>query len=148
MKLIFPLNIDRATDCFCFFYHWPKWGASITLATIHTQGNTIYSLLKWISVTESGISVSAHQTIFKILYSLNTMRTRLFSNCISAWWVKCFNDFILLLSHSVHNKSEPMPEQHLFWFTKSRSLNSRRDAYMRYLEQNLPLGLCFVWGIS
>lgn len=75
-------------------------------------------------LSELGISVSPHQTVFKTLYSLNAMRTRLFSNCISAWWVKCFNDFILLLSHSVHNKSERMPEQYLFWFTKAIHLTA------------------------
>lgn len=87
---------------------------------------------------------------FKALHSLNAMRMRVFSNYISAWWLKCFNDFILFLSLlSVYTKkSESMPEQYLFCFTKSHSLNSRRDTYMRYLEQNLPLGLCFVWGIS
>jgi len=116
---------------FCWFCISDQNGAKIfTLVIIHTWGNTIYFCSNWLSITESGISVSHPQTIFKTLYSLNVIRTKLFSNCISAWWVKCFNDSLLLLSHSVHNKSESMPEQYLFWFTNSHSLNSRRDAYM------------------
>lgn len=91
-------------------YHWPKRGEHFTLLIIHTWENTIYSYSNWVSIRESEISVSPSQTIIKALHSLNATWTRLFSDCISAWWVKWFNDFILLLSHSLHNKSESMPE--------------------------------------